>query len=224
MVVGRRQQLELREDVGDVRLDGLRGEIEAGRRSPGSSGPPPSSARTSRSRSVRSSSGTLRPPPADELGDDLGVDDRAALGDPSDRVGEVVEVVDTVLEQVADAAGSVGDQPEGEGRLDVLGQDEDADRRPVLGPDRLGGPQTLRRCASAASGCRRSRRPAAARGLRRAAASASPAWATTSNPASTRSRAIPSRRRRESSARTRRRVTRSRRGPGSPPRTARPSG
>ena len=88
-------------------------------------------ARTSRSRSVRSSRGTCAPP-ADKLGDHLGVDDRAALGDPPDGVGEVVEIVDPVLEQVADPTGAVAHQAQGEGRLDILREDEDADRRAML--------------------------------------------------------------------------------------------
>ena len=51
--------------------------------------------------------------------------------------------VDPVLEQVADAAGAVGDQPQRERRLDVLRQDEDADRRAVLGADRLRRPEAF---------------------------------------------------------------------------------
>ena len=91
----------------------------------------------------------LRPPAPDELGDDLEVDDRAALGDPADRVREIVEIVDPILEQVSDAARPIGDQPERERRLDILRQDEDADRRAMLGADR---PRAgLRRYGSAAS-------------------------------------------------------------------------
>ena len=99
-------------------------------------------ARTSRSRSVRSSSGT-RAAPADEHGDDGGIDDRAALGDPPDGVGEVVEIRDPVLEQVADPAGSVAHQAQRERRLDMLGQDEDADGCPMLRADRLRGAKAL---------------------------------------------------------------------------------
>ena len=56
---------------------------------------------------------------------------------------EVLEVVDAILEEVADAARAVGDEPQGERRLDVLRQDEDADLRAVLGADRLRGPEAL---------------------------------------------------------------------------------
>jgi len=103
MVVRRRQELELRVDVGDVGLDRLRGQEQA-----------------IGDRLVRTTLGHegedlaltlgevierhLRAPAADELGDDLGVDHRAAAGDPPDRVGEVVEILDAVLQEVADAA------------------------------------------------------------------------------------------------------------------------
>ena len=114
----------------------------ADRRSPGSIGPPAIKARTSRSRSVRSSSGTRERRPTSTR-DDRGIDDRAALRDPPDRVGEVVEIRDPVLEQVADPARAVAHQAQRERRLDVLGQDEDADGRPVLRADRLRGAQAL---------------------------------------------------------------------------------
>ena len=82
-------------------------------------------------------------PPADQLGDHLGVDDGAALGDAPDGIGEVVEIVDPVLEEIADPTGAVGHQAQGEGRFDVLREDEDADRRAMLVPDRLGGAEAL---------------------------------------------------------------------------------
>ena len=100
------------------------------------------SARTSRSRSVRSSSGT-RPPPADELGHDLRIDHRSPARDPADGFAEVVQVLDAVLEQVADATRPIGHEAHGEGRLDVLREDEDADVGAVLGADRLRRPETL---------------------------------------------------------------------------------
>ena len=43
----------------------------------------------------------------EELGDDLGVEGGAAGGDPAQRVEEVGDVGDPVLEQVADGAGSL---------------------------------------------------------------------------------------------------------------------
>ena len=42
----------------------------------------------------------------EELADDLGVDRRAAGGDPVDRLEELARLGDAVLEQVADAAAS----------------------------------------------------------------------------------------------------------------------
>ncbi len=142
VVVRRGQQLKLGEDVRDVGLDRLRGEEER-----------------VADRLVRA---TLRyqrenltlalgqvverdpgPAPADELGDHLRIDHGPALGNPSDRVGKVVEVVDAVLQQVADTAGAVGNQPQGEGRFHVLRQDEDADGGAVLGANRLGRSETL---------------------------------------------------------------------------------
>ncbi len=142
-----------------------------------------------------------RSTPPDELGDDLGIDDRAATGDASDRVGEVLEVVDTILEQVAHPAGAVGDQAEGERRVDILGQDEHADGLAMLVADRLGGAEAL-------VGVGRWHPDVGDRDVRVVLADrseepvASPAWATTSKPASPSNRAMPSRRSTESSAST----------------------
>ena len=97
-------------------------------------------ARTARSRSVRSSSGTRARRPT-STATTAGSITEPPRGDPSDRVGEIVEVGDPVLEQIADAAGTIAHQAHGERGLDVLGQDEDADRRPVFRADRLGRTQ-----------------------------------------------------------------------------------
>ncbi len=43
---------------------------------------------------------------ADELVDDCGVEDRSAVTDAVDAGGELVQVGDTLLEQVADAVGA----------------------------------------------------------------------------------------------------------------------
>ena len=60
------------------------------------------SASTSRSRGVSSSSGPSSRC-AEQLGDDLGVERGAALGDAAHGVDEVAHVGHAVLEQVADA-------------------------------------------------------------------------------------------------------------------------
>jgi hypothetical protein len=69
------------------------------------------------------------------LGNDFRIDHGATPRDPPDGVGKVVEIIDSILEEIADATCAVGDQAEGEGRLDVLRQDQDPDRGPVLGPN-----------------------------------------------------------------------------------------
>ena len=83
------------------------------------------------------------PPPADELGDDLRIDHRSPARDPADGLAEVVQVLDAILEQVADATRPIGHEAHGEGRLDVLREDEDADVGAVLGADRLRRPEAL---------------------------------------------------------------------------------
>ena len=64
---------------------------------------------TSRSRGVSSSSGSAARPPS-ELGDDLGVQRRAARGHAAHGVDELARVADALLEQVAHAAVAVGEQ------------------------------------------------------------------------------------------------------------------
>ena len=86
------------------------------------------SERTSRSRSVSSSS-SERAAPADEALDDLRVEGRAAGRDALDGVDELGDVAHAVLEQVADARGVVADELEHVGRLEVLGEDEHRDGR-----------------------------------------------------------------------------------------------
>ena len=131
--------------------------------------------------------------------DHLGVERRPAAARPSDRLDEVAEVGDAVLEQVADAARVVADELGHEALDEVLGEHEhadlgllapDLDRRPqpVVGEvrrhpdvdDRDVGPVRRRPCAAG-----RARRPACP---------------TTSMPASSSSRATPSRSSSSSSA------------------------
>ena len=85
--------------------------------------------------------------------------------------------------------------------LDVRRQHEDRRLRELLA-DRARRRRGPRSCASAASGCRRSRGRAAARGRARAARAPSPAWPTTSKPDRSSRLARPSRRRTSSSAMT----------------------
>jgi hypothetical protein len=63
-----------------------------------------------------------------EPGDDGGVDDAFTLGDASDRVGEHRDVGDPLFEQVADALRMLLQQSHGVARLQVVGQNEHADR------------------------------------------------------------------------------------------------
>ena len=181
------------------------------------------SARTSRSRSVRSSSGTRERRPTSTR-DDRRIDDRTSLRDPSDRVGEILEVGDPVLEQVADASGAIAHQAQRERRLHVLGEHQDADalsRAPRGSPGRHAA---LRRCGSAASGCQRSPRPEAAPGLpARAHRRHRPARPHRIQRRSRR-RATPWRTRTESSARTSRSVIPVRPARGSRPRRPAPWG
>ena len=140
--------------------------------------------------------------PDHELGDHLRVEGRTAAGDAPQRIHELADVADAVLEQVADAAGPIGQQLRRVLPLDVLAEDED---RACPGP---------RRRASIAA-----RRPSSrwlgrhphvddrhVRPVRSTTASTndgpSPTFATTVPPDSSISRAIPSRMSAESSAMT----------------------
>jgi hypothetical protein len=63
--------------------------------------------------------------PREQLGDDLGVEHRPTGGNPLQRVAEIGEGGDAVLEQVADAAAPVGEQVGRVRLLDVLRQHQD---------------------------------------------------------------------------------------------------
>ncbi len=76
----------------------------------------------------------------DELRDDLGVERRATPRDPAQRIEELVDVEDPVLEQVAEPAR--GDQVERRPGLDVLGQQHDPEIR-VVGAQVAGGPRAV---------------------------------------------------------------------------------
>ena len=148
------------------------------------------SSSTSRSRGESSSSGSTAAAAAEHLPDDLGVEHRAAVADAADGVRERVEVADAVLEQVADALGAARRS----------GRRRSAPRCTARAPGpwsraaRRGSPSPRagrRRCWSAASGCRRPPRRAGARATLRRRSTASPAWPTTSKPASSSSRLSP---------------------------------
>ena len=117
VIIGCGWQLEFREDVGDVRLDGLArhrqpitdGLVRPALRHQGEDFP------LAIRQVLERDAGT----PTDKDGYNGGIDDRAALGDPPDSVGEVVEIRDPILEQVADPAGSVAHQTQRERRLDM---------------------------------------------------------------------------------------------------------
>ena len=96
---------------------------------------------TSRSRGVRVS----RPRaagPGEDLGDDLGVDHRAAAGHAAEGVEELVHVRHAVLEHVAEAAHVAGEQLPGVPLLHVLREDQHGQPR-VQAAQVHRGPQAL---------------------------------------------------------------------------------
>lgn len=70
-------------------------------------------------------------PPAEQAGDDRGVDDRFPVHDPPEGVDDGGDVEYPFLEQVPDPFGMILDEPDGIARFDVLGQHQDADLRIV---------------------------------------------------------------------------------------------
>ena len=90
------------------------------------------SASTSRSRGVSRPKRYVPGPLGEQLGDDLGVHDRAAGRHPADRVDELAHVHHPVLEQVADAATLVRQQLAGVERLHVLREHQDRKARHLL--------------------------------------------------------------------------------------------
>ena len=94
--------------------------------------------RTSRSRSVSVSSGPLVAAAPEHLGDDLGIEDRAAVIDPPHGVDEAVDLGDPVLEQVADTLAAGGEQVDRVVLLDVLRENQDPGLRQLLADRRRG--------------------------------------------------------------------------------------
>ena len=98
--------------------------------------------RTSRSRVGQRVERAVVAAAAEHLGDDLGVEDRAAVVDTPHRVDEAVDLGDPVLEQVADALAARGQQVDRVVLLDVLREDEDPGLRQLLA-DRRRRPQAV---------------------------------------------------------------------------------
>ncbi len=79
--------------------------------------------------------------PPEQLRDDLRVEHGAAVGDPVDRVDQLGERRDAVLQQVADATAAGAEQLLRVGDLDVLRQQQDAGARQFGSqPDRRAHP------------------------------------------------------------------------------------
>ena len=105
VVVLRVGQLELPEDVADVLLGRALGDAEQ----LGDPDVRPALGHRREDLALARGQGRQRVvgPVADhELGDDLGIERRPAAGDAAQRVHELADVADAVLEQVADAAGA----------------------------------------------------------------------------------------------------------------------
>src|SRR4051794_36058516 len=122
VVVLIRRQAELGEDGGDVVLDAALAELELVayrlvRAALGDQREHLALARAQRGqRSVFAGA-------CQEAGHDLRVEGGAAAGHASQRAGELLDVADAVLEQVAEPFGALREEPHGGPRLDVLGED-----------------------------------------------------------------------------------------------------
>ena len=100
-VVSRRFQLQLAKDAVDVGFDGLGAEKEllADRRVGAALGHQREDFLLPLGEVCQQ---VVRSPPGDQLGHNLGVDDRVSRGHRADRVVELVQIRDPVLEQVSD--------------------------------------------------------------------------------------------------------------------------
>ena len=79
---------------------------------------------------------------AHQLADDLGVDDGAAPADAAHRLEKLVDVENTVLEQVSKPFGLLAEEIEGMPHLDRLGEQEHR-KSSLLGPNLLRDPGSL---------------------------------------------------------------------------------
>jgi hypothetical protein len=138
VVVRARGQTELPEDARHVLLDGTQGDEQSLRdrlvRAP--FGHRFEDFPLARRQLVE---GVALPSPAHELVDDRRVQGRAALPYAPHCSRELLEIGDSVLEQIADALGGLREQVHGVVRLDVLRKDENARARVPL-PDLLRRP------------------------------------------------------------------------------------
>src|SRR5690606_8998070 len=119
-------QVQLHEDVADVLLDGALAHHQLA----GDGGVGAALGHEAEHLALAGRQPVERVAPAgagQQLGDDLGVERRAAGADPAHGLQELGHVGDAVLQEVAEAGGVVGQQLAGVGLLDVLGEDEDAD-------------------------------------------------------------------------------------------------
>ena len=69
----------------------------------------------------------MRPASADQLPDDVRVDRGPAARDAADRLEEIVDLEDAVLEQVAEAFGTLGEQMQRTARFHDLREQQHAD-------------------------------------------------------------------------------------------------
>ena len=141
VVLGRRRQVELGEDRGDVLLDRplgddqLRGDGGVG----AALGHQPQHLALARGQRLQRVGAAAA---AEQQRHDLGIQRRAAVGDAADGVEEGADVRHAVLEQVADGGRGLAQQVERRCLVDVGGEDEHRGRR-VLAADRVGGAQPL---------------------------------------------------------------------------------
>ena len=91
---------------------------------------------------MRDDSGSFFSPAAEQLGHDRWVEHRAAFGDTPHGRGEVIEVGNTILEEIAHTTRDRREQPHRKAGLDVLRQDEHAGSREAV-PDLGRGAETL---------------------------------------------------------------------------------
>lgn len=125
MVVGRRGEVELREDARHVLFDGAQCDEHPvrDRLIRATLGDQLHHLSLARGERIEGIIGTS---PSEELAHDVGVERRASFTHAAYSRGELLEIRDPVLQQVTDAVRAVFEQPDRICGLDVLGEDEDA--------------------------------------------------------------------------------------------------